>query len=349
MKIQTLDGLRGLAALTVAIAHLPQVTNTILGYQVKFILDMSRSAYIAVDIFFILSGFLITKNLLKDKELNRFSFKFFYIKRFLRLYPIYYLAILLVGIFISWDKLGYVATFTSNYYFSFDLSPNAMRHTWSLAVENHFYLVWPLIVYFTSYSAFVKNWKYFSLSILLLSFILYYYCFSENTSNWLIEKGTNTRFISLVLGAFIAYRETYFRNKNRTYKYLLFAIICYALVFITTLKSSIVNEYIPYLIPLLILSALGSTSLFIYILNLENKKNIANTFFTNKILVYVGSISYGLYLYHYPIYYISNFFGTHGYKVVGPLQALIPFCLAIIFSVISYQFIEKPLAKFRPK
>lgn len=349
MKMQTLNGLRGLAALTVMIAHLPQITNTILGYQLKFMLDASRSAYIAVDIFFILSGFLITKNLLEDKKLERFSFKNFYVKRFLRLYPIYYLAILFVGILISWERLGNVATFTSNYYFSFDLSSNPMRHTWSLAVENHFYLIWPLIVYFTSHNVFVERCKYFVIFILLLSFLLYYYFLPTNISNSLLEKGTNTRCISLVLGAFIAYKETYFKDKDKTYKYLLFAIICYVFVFIITLNSGIINEYMPFLIFSLILSALGSTLLFIYILNLENKSNLANTFFTNKILVYVGSISYGLYLYHYPIYYVSNFFGTERYKVIGALQALIPFCLAVVISVISYQFLEKPLAKFRPK
>lgn len=348
-KINVLDGLRGLAALLVVLAHLPQISQMTAMYLFKNAMAFTRLAYISVDIFFILSGFLITRILIRDKLDGRLSFKLFYLKRSLRIFPIYYLAIILVGFLISWENLGYVSLYLSNYFFSFNTTPNAMRHTWSLAVEEHFYLFWPAVV-FVAKDSFIK--KYLSITvflIILLSIIFYYSYFTIEEANMLVEKSTNTRFLSLMFGATIAYNEDKMSNFKRYNLLLMASIVAYSIA----IFSRLVNVGIPYIIFLYLFSAIGSTFFFLYVLNSERKDNIIKKVFTSKLLVFLGSISYGLYLYHYPIYY---FFGLTNVQMmlsnttyVGFSGIFIPLVLVFVTSIVSYYFLELPIIRFKDK
>ena len=104
-KIETLDGLRGFAVLMVVIHHLPPIDGGIFWKAVNAIPVYLKVGYFGVDIFFVLSGFLITKILIKDKQREDFSFKRFYLKRALRIFPIYFLTLLAVGFLFSWDGM----------------------------------------------------------------------------------------------------------------------------------------------------------------------------------------------------------------------------------------------------
>jgi peptidoglycan/LPS O-acetylase OafA/YrhL len=222
-----------------------------------------------------------------------------------------------------------------------------MLHTWSLAVEEHFYIIWPAIVLFCSYRCFVKNWLLISLTILILSMILYCYFFEANTVIYLVGKSTNTRFISLVIGAFIAYKEDYFRSLRNNSIYPFLTAICYTIVFIISYNGALINTFLPWIIPSLIFATLGSTFLFIYALNLEGKNNYANRIFTNKVIVYMGLISYGLYLYHYPIFYKLGFFTDN--QISGFYQIVLALTLSIGISALSYRYIEKPLLRYKDR
>lgn len=351
MKIKSLDGLRGLAALTVTIAHLPQITDYSLAHYIKFFLSYSKAAYIAVDIFLILSGFLITRILLKNKRENNFSFKQFYKNRFLRIYPIYYLTILLVGIFISWDSLGYVALFLSNYYFPFHPGSNAMLHTWTLAVENQFYLIWPFIVYYVSPTAFIKHWWKFTLPFIAISIIVFYTLFPLNLGNELVRTSTNTRILSLIIGAVVAYNEYKFRNFKKTNILLIGSIILFFLVFLSNIYYYFFNPLLVYYISTYIFATLGSTCLFLFVLNSEKKNNITYRLFSSKPLTFLGLISYALYLYHYPIYHLFHINGTQiaeqATKTISLEVGLSALLLSIIASIASYYLIEKPILKLK--
>lgn len=351
MKVKVLDGLRGLAALAVLLGHLPQITDSVIAFYFKYFTWTSFIASSAVDVFFVLSGFLITRNLIRDKEKGRFSFKKFYLKRFLRIFPIYYLTILLVGIFISWDGLEYVALYISNYYYAFGQGAIAMRHTWSLAVEEHFYLIWPAIVYYFSIKSINKHWYKYCLAICIVSIILFYVIFPFHSANILVRISTNTRLISLIAGAIIAINETRMRsfsNKSMN-KILALSFVSYAIFFV--LNGIPITRYMPYEPVFIVCSFFGSVSLFLWVLNLEDKpSNIVHKFFSSRIMTSMGLISYGLYLYHYPIYHC---FGINTvvapYVPVGLFRSVTPVLLSFAAAILSYHFIEKPLLKIKDR
>ena len=150
---RNLDGLRAVAVLMVMWSHFPVIEGSVLSGYLSSFGDIFGVGYLGVDIFFVLSGFLITSILLiEKKESKKVDFKFFYLKRSLRIFPIYFLTLLFCYLFIGpvnydiYSALFYV----SNFYFVFDEAGGPLRHTWSLAVEEQFYIVWPLIVLFFS-------------------------------------------------------------------------------------------------------------------------------------------------------------------------------------------------------
>jgi peptidoglycan/LPS O-acetylase OafA/YrhL len=142
-RVRELDAMRGLAAIAIVVYHLWVLPISLLGA--------------AVDLFFVLSGYLITSIILSHPPSERFLLAF-YVRRGLRIWPIYYLSLFVVVAINPWTPrpgslggLPYFLTFTQNlpYYWS-DVAPSfitAFRHTWSLAVEEQFYIVWPALLW----------------------------------------------------------------------------------------------------------------------------------------------------------------------------------------------------------
>lgn len=145
--LPALDGVRGLAVLLVVLTHV----------------HLLGAGWIGVQLFFVLSGFLITRLLVRDAATMRTGayFRNFYLRRALRIFPLFYLYVLLLALTAQvvpgYDaiapELPYVATYTSNFFMTTTHEPLLARanwliaHLWSLCIEEHFYLVWPAIVY----------------------------------------------------------------------------------------------------------------------------------------------------------------------------------------------------------
>tara|TARA_B110000114_G_C15065551_1_gene387248 strand:+ start:98 stop:1129 length:1032 start_codon:yes stop_codon:yes gene_type:complete len=336
-KILTLDGLRGYAALLVLWAHIPQVTNSYLGETVHLLSSKLHAAYVGVDIFFVLSGFLITRILLYEKRTGTFSFRKFYIKRALRLFPIYYLTIIVVGFFITWDGILPISLYVSNYYFSYNLTPHPMRHTWSLAVEEQFYLLWPLILYFfnTKTSRLIIGYLF-----PIISIVAAYYSFKildiELFEN-VIYRGTHYRILSLAIGSYIAFYEKKTLDNVRKISYLFLGLILFSMTVFSF-------ELMPDLILKMILSSLLSSYILILSLNVSKIKIL----FTGRFIRFIGTISYGLYLYHYPILYFFNIEPGEDVPVSFGFAILI-ILTCFIVPIISYYFIEKPILKIKNK
>jgi len=134
-----LDGVRAIAALLVMLFHAQQE-----GLPLRFSLGVGQTG---VDLFFVLSGFLITSILLKSAPRDWSEVRTFYTRRVLRIFPLYYLTLVLVWMFIgkpSWFFWVYL----QNFWISFGRFSSGPMHFWSLAVEEQFYLVWPFLVLF---------------------------------------------------------------------------------------------------------------------------------------------------------------------------------------------------------
>jgi len=207
--ILQLDGLRFIAILMVLFAHWVQ-------WRLPEGILREFSFSHGVILFFVLSGYLITgiilRNKIKYEEANRNKFifiKMFYIRRFLRIFPVYYLTLFFLTI-IDYDKarelFPWLVSYTSNIYQIINHTYiGNFNHFWSLAVEEQFYLFWPLLIMFTKTKYLIHT--IITTIVISISFRIYAY---TNTQNWML----GSYFIlscmnSLGIGALIAYLSIY--------------------------------------------------------------------------------------------------------------------------------------------
>ncbi|HEU4700097.1 MAG TPA: acyltransferase [Gemmatimonadales bacterium] len=162
LRIPTLDGVRGLAILLVLCGHLLVLPAT--GLLTTLLAHLARIGWIGVDLFFVLSGFLIT-GILVDTKGDHGYFRSFYLRRALRIFPLYYVFLAVLTAVAFWAapahaparellaRIGWYWTYTVNILVAragtWDVAPMNTLHLWSLAVEEQFYLVWPFLVWLT--------------------------------------------------------------------------------------------------------------------------------------------------------------------------------------------------------
>lgn len=138
MYYQKIDGLRCLAIIAVMVHHMAGILSTYVDW-----------GYFGVDLFFVISGFLITLILLKTKGSFKAAYGKFLARRSLRIFPLYYFALLilvLIGHPLVLQELGYLLTYTYNYRYPMISEASPVGHFWSLGVEEQYYLFWPFIV-----------------------------------------------------------------------------------------------------------------------------------------------------------------------------------------------------------
>ncbi len=350
--IKQLDSIRAIAVIMVIISHWLPNQN---------IFNRIPNGQIGVDIFFVLSGFLISKILLdnRDKAIlqNTSTFtvlKNFYIRRSLRIFPIYYLTIIAVYIVTAYDGTPikdpfiYYATYTSNFYFFSQQSWDVMLpHLWSLAVEEQYYLIWPWLVL-------LVNRKYI-LPVILCFIVI-------GIGSQLLVSGlkmsrilTFTCFDAFGLGSLLAWGITYKKEKVPLYfKQLSIVAI---IVFLYFLYSVTVKQW-------MVLSVRTTVSIltlwlicYIYIYHQTDK--LRGTFIlNNRLLIFIGKISYGIYLYHniipsmitekyIDVYFnplLPDFFNVK-YKML--LVIAENSILVIVISWLSFILIEKQFLKLK--
>jgi peptidoglycan/LPS O-acetylase OafA/YrhL len=343
--IKQLDSLRAIAVLLVIINHwIPEkhIINRII-----------PTGAIGVDIFFVLSGFLITKILFDNKDYaENFNvskgglLKNFYARRTLRIFPIYYLTIFIVLAFhASTDThikpaFLYYATYTANFYFYFSNAFDGMlSHLWSLAVEEHFYLIWPWIIIFTKRKYFLP---------IITSFILI------GASSIFILKGarlwgivTFACFDAFGLGALLAWQLTYGTKPiDKFFKTLTYFAAVATIIFVASLFAPSIT-YFPFRTVVSVISLWVITYL---VLNKQSNKLSFKLIWNNKILIFLGKISYGIYLYHNLVPWINSkivniylnpllpdfFYKKHW----GMLFMVENSILLIIIAWLSFYFIE---------
>ena len=210
--IPTLDALRALAVLMVFWSHIPIIATPPV---VRLLRSAINPGYFGVDLFFVLSGFLITRILLAERQNGR-PLRLFLARRALRIFPIYYLLLALLmfvkpGVYLAW-----CAVYLSNFHFMFDKTPNPLPHTWSLAIEEHFYLLWPPIVRFCA----VWRSRAIGLGMITLSIVAavvtvllkqQYPSSLIGLARDPIYRGSIYRFGSLLVGAMFAFHEGWLR------------------------------------------------------------------------------------------------------------------------------------------
>jgi peptidoglycan/LPS O-acetylase OafA/YrhL len=347
-----LDGLRGIAILLVVFYH-----------NFGFI-NYFFFGWLGVDLFFVLSGFLIT-NILLNTVHNTNYLRNFFTRRILRIFPLYY-AVLIICFFLipafgrsPIDLSFYTRNqlwfwfYLQNWLFIFKMPPeNFLVHFWSLAVEEQFYLLWPFVILL------VKGPK----RLFLLVFGVLVLVLIVRLGLWLyhIEElsyfslYTFTRIDGLCIGCMIALLQRI--SKNFLEKYTTVVVLVLAGInFIFYFINRSYQFSFPYL------AIVGYTT-FAIIFGFSvyeattGKNKIIDTFFRIRLLTFFGKISYGLYIFHWPVYLLLSdpvrTFLNNVYRMnPGTLQfisSVVATGIAILISFLSYRYFEKYFLDLKP-
>jgi len=337
-----LQGLRAIAIILVVLAHL----------NVPYF----EGGFIGVDVFFVLSGYLITGLLIKEySSTNTINFARFYARRLKRLLPSLLFMVgtaLLVCSFllspyelISKSKSAiFAATWTSNLYFSFsevgyfseiELS-DIFLHTWSLSVEEQFYLIWPLFL-FSILLIFKNNSKNYNIKKILLTFLFSAFAISLTLSLfWSYEKHLwafylmPSRIWQFSLGGIVLVLLNY--RENLTLEKFPFQVFGLALIIFSGIYFDAYTTY-PGLWALI--PSMGAA--FVLFPNQLTSKFIL----ANPILVWVGDRSYAWYLWHWPVIILGESFGIG----TNLNESILLGAISLLIANVSYKIIEVPIWK----
>ncbi len=339
-----IDGLRAIAVIAVIINH--------------FNKEILPSGYLGVDIFFVISGYVITSSLSNKKSEDFWKFiTNFFERRVKRLIPALIPFTIITGILICFFnpepsislKTGITSLFglsniyllrLSTDYFADSTQLNAFTHTWSLDLEEQFYIVFPLLIWFTGFASQkkngVKNLFLTTFILIVISLVAYIYTYQIDKSAayflmpnrfWEMAAGCITFLIFEKKRTFrtksSSFLKHFFENKFLKVKPFYLSLFILIIFFLPESSSLVATILIVFI-----------TSLLIYSLS---KRDKLFNLLTNKFILHVGKISYSLYLWHWTVLCISRW--TFGINLTtAPFQIL----LMYLFAFYSYKYVETP-------
>lgn len=348
--IPGLDGIRALAVLAVIAYH--------------FNFSWARGGFLGVDIFFVLSGYLITSTMLplKGNQLT-VSLKKFWIGRFRRLLPAAYVMIITSFVWamlfhkellhtLRGDALSSIF-YSSNWWFIFHKlsyfdsfgSPSPLKNLWSLAIEEQFYVIWPVLLMIGLYvvkkqSKLAKIVFFGAICSALLMAILY----QPGADPSRVYYGTDTRCFELLIGCWLALiwpmkrlssqkLSTSHMKKLNAISFISFTIFLVSIMYVDEFQTFLYRG-----------------GMFLFCLNAAvliacvcHPVSILGRILAWKPLCWIGSRSYGIYLWHYPVMVL----GTPIHEIGNPSYWRIALQLVLIVTIAecSYRFIEMPIRK----
>lgn len=327
-----IDGLRSIAVMSVVLFHAD--------------ISFFSGGFAGVDVFFVISGFLITRLIKTALEDNRFSYGDFYLRRSRRLFPALFVTLLLVWMFGAllflpshFERLGAalisalfwcsnVFFWTETGYFDADAALKPLLHTWSLGVEEQFYLVWP------TFLVLLFSWRKAALLpgiaiASVASFVASQYFLSHDASAaFYLMPFRVFEFGVGALLVWVVHRQP--KNPVVLDGLLLLGIGIVVYSFIGF------DEHVPFPGVFALVPCVG-TALIIY----AGQARLAGPILCNPVSIYLGVISYSLYLVHWPVVvfykYVVQSFGT-----VDKLAVVV---IAIALAGLMYRYIETPLRR----
>lgn len=354
-----LDGIRAIAVTCVMLSHF------IPYHLIRFVPFGSMG----VNLFFVLSGFLITRILIKTKidnefKKNKLSYYLvqFYFRRTLRIFPIYYLTIFLLFIIhVIPDKahLFWLLSYLMNIKFSMPTIWESSYfghfiHFWSLCVEEQFYLFFPISVFLIS----IKKLKYVFLLFIIVgisSRLLLYILNAPINSLYVL---TPTCFDSFGIGALLAYMFIFQKDKLENILRNRIIILIFVIVFILSLiiSRNFLENYKECRTVLERFLFSLCCFYFVGIAALGSYSGKTKLFLQNSKIIYVGKISYGLYIYHNFVPYINtsiaekfNFKPLIYMNSNIILSLILNIIITFLIASFSWRFIENPINKLKNK
>jgi peptidoglycan/LPS O-acetylase OafA/YrhL len=347
-QYKSLDGIRGIAALMVLVHHFFYFNNASYLTNIDFYRKITEFGQHGVSLFFVLSGFVITRILINTRNESKY-FRTFYWRRALRILPLYYLYLLFVYFLLPIILDSQFVDFKLQlpYYFylqnfaevlNFKASGDGAGHYWSLAIQLHFYFICPLVIFLVKPK---HLWKIIGISLVMI-YVLKYFMLSEGLA---INHFTFTRIEQLIIGAALALLEYngFLKKKKAAYYFLVIGLSLFpiaALIYYFQMHFILIKEIVKsILLAMFFFSVLG------YLIASKQQTTI-NRILSGKVLQYLGKISYGLYVWHMSVLLILDKYAITGVLI---LDLLFSIGLSIIIAHISFKYFESYFLKFRKK
>ncbi len=351
-----IDGLRAVAVLSILSFHAFP--------------SWMKGGFIGVDVFFVISGFLISTIIFEALDRGTFSFTAFYARRIRRIFPALIL-VLVVSYALGWflllvdeyKQLGkHIAAgtgFISNFvmwretgYFDNSAETKPLLHLWSLGVEEQFYIVWPLLLWLA------WKWKFNLLTITVIVAIVSFYLNLNGVSKDPVATfySPQTRFWELLCGSLLAWASIYKKDAPADIKKKVVGWVGYDIyrhipevngkirdnvfswfgLFLLAYGFCHINEHIPFPGQWAIVPVLGSVSIISAGANAWVNRNLLS----NKVAVWFGLISFPLYLWHWPLLSFVKIIESE-----SPSRAIriAIGVLSIVLAWLTYNFLERPI------
>ena len=326
-----IDGLRAIAVLFVIFNHLN--------------ISLFQGGFIGVDIFFVISGYLITSIMYKEMREDRFSLGHFYKKRVIRLAPAFFTMLAVVSIISSllmlphelmsyFESVIYSTFLMANVYmrkevggyFSTSVEEVPLLHLWSLGIEEQFYLFWPLLLLFLIKKINAKWLIWIVISLIMLSVFYAEQQILKNAGKAYYKMPV--RACEMFLGALICFLPKIKLKEILIQIGIYSGVLCLfatAMLFNQQTKFPGLNALVPCL----------ATALIIYLSQISAKKSFI---LGNSYSVWFGKISYPMYLWHWPLIVFCNIYLIEKDPIIQILILVATICLAYL----TYRYIELP-------
>lgn len=327
--IRPLEGYRALAILAVLIFHLDKT--------------LLPGGYLGVDLFFVISGFIITKGLISAKAKGTLSLPNFYAKRFRRLFPAL-LVTTLITLIASWFilepgrfaltgkaalfslfSLGNINFWMESGYFAADSTTKPLLHMWSLSVEEQFYLFWPFVL-----AVFVpRSWKYWAAGLLAISFV---------ATIWFASTQPETAFFwfpfrvyEFMGGAILSILGLRLKNEIFATLALTAGVVLFVFACVTFDEASNIA----------LTGAATVIACVLLLISMESR--LADLVFGNALFVWIGQRSYSIYLVHWPL--IVLYMTANG--ALSGVEMVVLGCLSIALGSLLKWLVEDPFRESR--
>lgn len=347
--ISGLDGLRAISVLAVILYHLH--------------IDWIDGGFLGVTVFFVLSGYLITDILVNEFEKNgKINFKTFWVKRFRRLIPALVVMLVSIGTWITLFQRDFLVglrgeilaafTYISNWYYVFQehsyftkfAPPSPLQHMWSLAVEEQFYIIWPVIMLIAL--TFVKSKGKLAVFILLLSVIsaeAMAFMFTPDVDPSRVYFGTDTRAFSILLGAALAIIWPSAKLSDNVTPELKKTLNITGIVSLLALLVMMVfiqeDGSFLYYGGMYLASAVTAVLIAVIV----HPASSISKLFSFKPLIWIGVRSYGIYIWHFPIIVLLGI--AVKTESISGTKIAIALILTFILSALSFSLVEEPIRK----
>lgn len=354
MRIPELDGLRGIAVLVVVFDHVFAFDGFPQTFSVRVLAHFLGFGWLGVDIFFVLSGFLITRILLSDGS----DWKSFYRNRAFRILPAFLIVFVVVLSFVHQAprlQVLFYLFFLGNFTDLAGLTLTPLAHFWSLAVEEQFYLIWPQAAWRISKPALLK----LALCLAAFSFLGRFAAIAAGAGRLFLYKSTPLRMDGIALGCAIAVvaelpsAREWLARRWSVIAWVALAVVVAAVVF---LRRSLVRDF--FLAELFAIPAVSVlTATLVFAASQHRLPSALSAALRNRVLAYFGARSYGLYLINFPVSYgLGQLSAAVHWKLAlaHPARTLAlteisSLALSILLAEASWRFVERPAQRLKKR